>query len=65
MKDGSSCENSTYYNEFIDLREAFPLKSRIKLKTTNLDNIKIASKKLPPDFFRPHTRENPNQHEII
>lgn len=34
-----------------------PLKVRHKFKNNNLDNIKIASKKLPPDFFRPFTRE--------
>lgn len=30
---------------------------RHKYKNNNLDNIKIATRKLPPDFFRPYTRE--------
>lgn len=40
------------------MKETIPLKVRHKLKINNLDNIKINSKKLPPDFFRPYTREN-------
>lgn len=56
MKNDSAHGDANYYNEFVDLKEVIPLKVRHKLKNNNHDNIKIATKKLPPDFFRPYTR---------
>jgi len=44
-----------YYNEFEDLTEVIPLKNKLRLRNGNSEGIKIASKKLPPGFFRPNT----------
>ncbi len=59
MNNALTNNNTTYYNEFVDMKQIFPMRSRQKNRINNHENIKIATNKLPPDFFRPHTRENP------
>jgi hypothetical protein len=58
MKDNIGREiDPMYLNEFIDYE---PKPIRLK-KSVQKEKIKIMSKKLPFDFFRPHTRELYNQ----
>jgi hypothetical protein len=43
----------------------YSVHSRYKFKNNNIENIKIASRKLPPDFFRPSTPYNENNIPIL
>lgn len=53
MTDERSNEGNSYYNEFVDNRDCLPMKSRQKFNNNNAEKIKIANRRLPPDFFRP------------